>query len=90
MLKAFVKIYQITKQVARAYNDEHKHLLIFTPVHFMQVFGIYQRLLDERDSNVKKIQHRYDEGTKQIKESLAKVSKYVKKLNDHMPGLIAE
>lgn len=55
ILKAVCLMYTATTEMAKKYNEEHGHVLYFTPVFFMRTFSIFKRLLKERKHNVVEI-----------------------------------
>lgn len=62
-------------------------MLTFTPVFFIRTFKTYQRLLEERQQNVLKIQYRYEKGLKKIKQTIDATEKYFGELASRAPVL---
>lgn len=52
ILKAVSLMYITTNEMAKRYQEEHGHVLYFTPVFFLRTFSIFKRLIGERKYNV--------------------------------------
>ena len=87
VLKAVSLMYLATIDLSKAYKEEFQHVLYMTPVFFMRTFRIFTRLLEERKKNVVEIQQRYDKGLDKIKETIAEVKAYNKKLREKTPKM---
>ena len=55
ILYAVSLMYHAVNEMSKRYNEEHGHVLYFTPVFFLRTFTIFKRLIEERKHNVVEI-----------------------------------
>jgi len=73
ILKAFIKIYLITIQFAKQYQEKHQQILYFTPVFFLRSFTAFRRLFADRQHNVSETENKYLEGLDKIRSKIDEI-----------------
>lgn len=73
--------------MTRKFQDDVGQVLYLTPVHFVQVFVTYRKLLKQRQELVAETSGKYEDGLEKIRRKQQELYDYHKRLEERAPAL---
>jgi len=88
--QVFTQIHQSAMQLAEAYLKEKKRQVYVTPVMFMGVFDLFEKLLSRKNDDIDRERSKYDLGVRKLEEAKVMIEEMEEFLTSLKPSLIAK
>lgn len=88
ILEIAINMHMDTIAMAKQYFYETQHYLYLTPHSFTDFIQTYKDLFEQKRSNLKELQERYEIGLERLKNTQDQVEKYQQQLENNSPMLI--